>query len=63
MHYHSRKYIKLVTWIANADNSADNDAVEEIAGYLTVKMVADCYELRPIHVAQDVVAIKKDGAA
>jgi hypothetical protein len=54
MNYHSRKYIRLIHWIAGNDNDGEDESVAELAGYLTVKMVADCYDMHPSKVAEDV---------
>jgi len=59
MHYRSRKYRRLIEWIALNDNPAHNDSVEELAGYLTVVMVAHCYDLKPSDVAEDVSGVRK----
>jgi|GEM_PF-5858932 len=59
MHYQSRKYHRLVEWIALHDNPASNDSVEELAGYLTVTMVADCYDLKKRDVAEDVYRVRE----
>jgi hypothetical protein len=58
MHYQSRKYRTMVEWIALNDNPGDSENVEEIAGYMTVTMLAHCYNLRPLYVAEDVMAIR-----
>ena len=58
MHYHSRKYDRLITFIALNDNPGDHEDVEQVAGYMTVVMIADCYDLKPLHVAEDVLCIR-----
>ena len=59
--YSSRKYTRLIQWIADNDNDGMNEPVEELAGYLTVKMVADCYDLHPHQVAIDVSNAREVG--
>lgn len=59
MHYHSRKYVRLVQWIAANDNDGDAEPLDALAGYLTVKLVADCYDLKPSQVAEDAFNLRK----
>jgi hypothetical protein len=59
MHYSSRKYRQLVEWIADMDNSGNGDNLEEVAGYVTVVMLAHCYKLKCIDVARDVMAVRE----
>lgn len=56
--YSSRKYRRLVDWIARNDNDGDDEQVEELKGYLTVTLVADCYDLKAERVAADVWAMR-----
>ena len=58
MHYESRKYRRLIEWISMNDNDGEADPIEQLAGYLTVKLVADCYDLTCRQVAEDVFAIR-----
>lgn len=58
LHYSSRKYEQLVKWIAYNDNPGDHQPVEEVAGYLTVTMLAHCYNLAALKVAQDVMQFR-----
>lgn len=63
LHYSSRKYRQLVKWIADMDNSGSGDNLEEVSGYVTVVMLAHCYNLKCMQVAEDVMAYRKAGAA
>ena len=59
--YSSRKYSRLVEWIAFNDNPGDDEPLAAVADYLTVVMVAHCYDLQPIRVAADVLNARKAG--
>ena len=59
MHYESRKYRKLINWIAGNDNPVDVD-IDTISTNMTVCMVADCYNLTPFAVASDVLEKRKE---
>ena len=58
MHYQSRKYHRLIEWIAMNDNDGDAEPLEQLTLYLSVKLVADCYDLKPRQVAEDVIAFR-----
>ncbi len=52
--YQSRKYVRLIDWIAANDTVEPNDSLQMISGYRTVSLVADCYDLKLGQVATDV---------
>ena len=56
--YESRKYRQLVWWIALNDAPGDASPLEELSGYLTVTMLAHCYNLPSLKVAKDVQAVR-----
>lgn len=58
MHYSSRKYRTLVEWIALNDSTGDDHNITEISSYLTVIMLAHCFNLPNLHVAEDVMAVR-----
>ncbi len=58
--YSSRKYRLLIEWIALNDSNGDNDSINSLAGYLTVKMVADCYNLTCMQIAIDVWNMRQE---
>ena len=59
-----------IWWIAQNDNAGDNDGIEDIACYISVKLLADLFGKDEIDVASDVfkhrkkigIEIKKEGA-
>ena len=57
--YSSRKYRDLIDWIAWNDGTGDDHPIEELAGYLTVTMVAHCYKLKNVQVATDVWNLRR----
>jgi len=52
--YRSRAYNKAVQWIALNDNDGEDDPVDQLKLYLTVKLVADTWEKTCTQVAHDV---------
>jgi hypothetical protein len=58
MNYSSRKYKRLVQWIALNDNDGEDEEPKELAGYLTVTMIAHCFDLRNAQVAEDVYKLR-----
>jgi len=59
LHYSSRKYTTLVEWIAYNDGPGDELGLSELAGTLTVTMLAHCYNLASEKVAADVLAFRR----
>lgn len=59
--YQSRKYRSLVEFIALNDDNGSPDAlnIEAVSGYMTVVMVAACYNLKTASVAKDVISIRQ----
>ena len=57
--YNSRKYNRLIQWIADNDALGDADSIEVLKTYLTVVLVADCYDLKDERVATDVFNLRK----
>ena len=58
-----RKFTELVgmaLWIACNDNPGDAEGVEALAGYLTVCLVADQFEIEPRSVAEMVFNLRKE---
>ena len=56
--YVSRKYDRLIEWIALNDNTGDDEPIDVLAGSLTVTMIAHCYDVDNKRVAADVYAIR-----
>lgn len=57
-------YREAVQWIADNDNPADDEPVIEVAGYMTVMLIADIFDTSTGRVAKDVVWRRaKDRAA
>lgn len=56
--YSSRKYRRLVHWIADNDNPGDNLTIVELADSIPVLLIADCFDLKPRQVAEDVWIIR-----
>lgn len=48
-----------VKWIALNDNAADNESVEDTAGYISVVLVADLFGKDAMEVARKVVWWRK----
>ena len=49
-----------VHWIAENDNSAEDDDASKTACYMTVHLVADMFGLDDDRVARDVVRVRRD---
>jgi hypothetical protein len=55
------RYVDAVDWIAQNDNPGDDDAAAEIAGYVTVIMVADLFNKSAEQVAREVLYRRGQG--
>lgn len=53
-------YGDAVRWIAFNDNDGSDDAVPEIAGYISTLLVADLFGAEPYKVAVDVLRTRHD---
>ena len=58
LHYNSRKYVTLVEWIACNDGPGDNETLVQVADHMTVTMLAHCYKLTTLQVAEDVMVFR-----
>lgn len=60
--YRSPTLIAGIQWIAANDAPADDDDREEVAGYLTVVMLASLFNKDPMDIAYDVLLIRRGTA-
>lgn len=49
-----------VAWIAENDNPGDNEGVDQVAGYVSVLLLADLFGKEPERVAQDIVRYRRE---
>ncbi len=57
----TRRGRELIVWIALNDNSGNGDSLLEVAGYVSVVMLAHVYDVPAIKIAEAVMKIR--GAA
>jgi len=55
------RYREAVYWIAMNDSAGDDDALDpqEVAKLVTATLIADLFDLDPLKVGQDIVAVRR----